>query len=525
MRYGRTDSILAHTKSEMPHWLLKRASLTPDRLALVAKGEAWTFRELNERVQQTAKRFIQIGIQADDHVALLAHNGPHTVTIIHALHYVGAVLIPLNTRLTTDELTWQVEDAAASWLIGDEANAENARSISKKRPGTQVVIWSDILSLQPDEARFALKSTISLTDRQAIMYTSGTTGKPKGVMLSYGNHWWSAVSSALNLGLHINDRWLISVPLFHMSGLSILMRSVIYGITAVIHETFDPEAANRAIMEDDVTIASVVSDMLRRMVECLGDARYPETFRCMLLGGGPVPMPLLEQCQQKGIPVFQTYGLTETASQIATLSPEYMLTKAGSAGKPLFPAELRIEAEDGTIREPEKEGEIVVKGPSVTSGYWQREAATREAIRDGWLYTGDIGYVDADGFLYVLDRRSDLLISGGENVYPAEIESVLTSHPAVAEAGVTGIRDRRWGQVPVAFVVLHTGKDVTEQDLKTFCRKRLARYKVPVRVLFVDALPRNSANKLLRRELLNLIQNKEERDRMEIDPKHAEGTK
>lgn len=516
---------MEQTKNEMPHWLLKRASLTPDRLALVAEDETWTFRELNERAQQTAKHFMQMGLQAGDHVALLAHNGSHTVTLIHALSYVGAVLIPLNIRLTTDELTWQVEDAAASWLIGDEAHAGKARTIAKKRPGTQVVIWPDTLSLQPDETRFALNSTISLADRQAIMYTSGTTGKPKGVMLSYGNHWWSAAGSALNLGLHIDDRWLISVPLFHMSGLSILMRSVIYGITAVIHETFDPEEANRAITEDGVTIVSVVSDMLRRMVECLGDARYPETLRCVLLGGGPVPMPILEQCQQKGIPVFQTYGLTETASQIATLSPEYMLTKAGSAGKPLFPAELRIVAEDGTICEAEKEGEIVVKGPSVTSGYWQREQATKEAIRDGWLYTGDIGYVDADGFLYVLDRRSDLLISGGENVYPAEIESVLISHPAVAEAGVTGIRDRRWGQVPVAFVVLHAGKDVTEQDLITFCRKRLARYKVPVHVQFVDALPRNSANKLLRRKLLNLLENEDKCDNMVNNTNLSEGAK
>jgi O-succinylbenzoic acid--CoA ligase len=243
--------------------------------------------------------------------------------------------------------------------------------------------------------------------------------------------------------------------------------------------------------------------MLARMLEDLGERRYPSSFRCMLLGGGPAPLPLLEACTDKGIPIYQTYGMTETASQIVTLPPEYMLTKLGSAGKPLFQAEVRIMNGQAPAA-PGEPGEIQVRGPNVTRGYWNRPEATAEALRDGWLATGDIGFLDEEGFLYVLDRRSDLIISGGENVYPAEIEAVLLGHPAVAEAGVCGVADERWGQVPVAYVKLAEDATVSEEELRAYCGTRLARYKLPARIRFVDALPRNAAGKLLRRELPKL---------------------
>lgn len=492
------------TAQTMPNWLMKRAKLTPERIAIVHGNESWTFSELDQRARRKAKRLLQQGVREGDRVALLMQNGGHAVAMIHALHYIGAVLIPLNTRLAVAELRLQLDDSEPCLLVFDHSQTASARALARALPELPLLAWEDLTLGAAEKTCASLKSSLSLGDLQAIMYTSGTTGRPKGVMLTYGNHWWSAVGSALNLGLHTNDRWLMSVPLFHMSGLSILMRSVIYGITAVIHETFDPTAVNRAIAEEGVTIVSVVSTMLNQMVNQLGASVYPDSLRCLLLGGGPAPKPLLEKCHRKGIPVFQTYGLTETASQIATLSAEYMLRKSGSAGQPLFPSKLRIE-ENGREQPPGKAGEIVVKGPNVTPGYWRRERETATAIRDGWLYTGDIGYVDEEGFLYVLDRRSDLIISGGENVYPAEIEAVLMSHPAVREAGVSGIDDPDWGQVPVAFVVLNDGAGTNEKELQSLCRERLAGYKQPKRIYFVEALPRTGANKLLRRELLNLI--------------------
>ena len=326
--------------------------------------------------------------------------------------------------------------------------------------------------------------TIDLDAIHSIVYTSGTTGRPKGALLTFGNHWWSAVGSALNLGLLPEDRWLAPLPLFHVGGLSILVRSVVYGIPAIVLERFDAAAVNRAIDDERATIVSVVAAMLQRMLAERGDRPYPPWLRCVLLGGGPAPRPLLEECAGRGLPVVQTYGLTEAASQVATLAPEDALRKLGSAGKPLMPTELRI---DG--------GEILVRGPTVSPGYWNH----RTEREDGWLRTGDLGRLDDEGYLYVLDRREDLIVSGGENVYPAEVEAVLLAHPLVEEAAVVGRADQRWGAVPIAFV--RARGEVSSEELLSFCRARLAGYKVPGAIRLVDALPRNAAGKLLRREL------------------------
>ncbi|MFD1408782.1 o-succinylbenzoate--CoA ligase [Kroppenstedtia eburnea] len=486
---------------EMPHWLAKRAFLTPERIALICEGEKWSFRRLEEEVGRMARRLTGWGLKQGDRVALLMGNGLQMVTLIHAVTRLGGVVVPLNTRLAPEEIAWQVEDAGVRmWVV--DTDHEPKAAAARGSCGTTAFTWEELTRLPEEEVE--LPSRLSLNDLHTIMYTSGTTGRPKGVMLTWGNHWWSATSSALNLGLDPGDRWLAAVPLFHMSGLSILMRSLIYGMTAVIHPAFDPAAANRSIREEGVSIVSVVGTMLTRMLEELGGGSYPEHFRCMLLGGGPAPKSLLERCKDKGVPVFQTYGMTETASQIVTLAPEDSLRKLGSAGKPLFPSELRI-VKKGVDLPPGEAGEIAVRGPNVTGGYWKRPDATMETIREGWLYTGDLGYLDEEGFLYVLDRRSDLIISGGENVYPAEVEAVLTAHPAVEEAGVTGAPHEVWGQVPIGFVRLQPGTATGEEELVRHCRERLARYKVPVRIHFVSHLPKNASNKLLRRELLQLV--------------------
>ena len=254
--------------------------------------------------------------------------------------------------------------------------------------------------------------------------------------------------------------------------------------------------------------------MLQRMLTDLDDnwdgARYPATLRCVLLGGGPVPFPLLAASMQRGIPVVQTYGLTESGSQAVTLSPADALRKLGSAGRPLPAVQLRVMSEhENRPAAPGEAGEILLKGPTITPGYADRPEATAQAFHDGWFATGDIGYLDGDGYLFVLDRRSDLIISGGENVYPAEIESVLQSHPAVKEAGVCGQVDAQWGQVPVAFVVLRPDSTVTSQELLAYTKQKLARYKQPQAIYFVAELPHTSSGKLLRRALPQLLQTAE----------------
>ena len=483
----------------MPEWLRQRAHLSPDRLALVFEDERWTFAELDRRVSGAAGRLTVAGVEPENLVALLARNGSGFAQLVHAVPRLGAVLVPLNVRLTTDELAWQLRDSGAKFLVSDEPNAANAAELKKSLPSLSCLSLAELTEHDDTERLDVGEERVSLSAVHSVIYTSGTSGRPKGAMLTFGNHLWSALGSALNLGLRSDDRWLACMPLFHVGGLAILLRSVIYGSTAVVQESFDPDTVNRAIDEDAITTVSVVSAMLSRMLEARGERSYPETLRCVLAGGGPLPRRLLEECVRRSVPVVQTYGLTEAASQVATLSPEDAPLKLGSAGRPLFATEIRIVDEQGRTLPAGEAGEIVVRGPTVTSGYLNDIEATARALRDGWLHTGDIGHLDEEGLLYVLDRRDDLIVSGGENVYPAEVEEVLRSHPAVLDAAVVGLPDERWGRRVAAAVALRPGSEPDEEELLTFCRNHLASYKTPTQLRIVEQLPRNAAGKLLRR--------------------------
>ncbi|HEU4631961.1 MAG TPA: o-succinylbenzoate--CoA ligase, partial [Gemmatimonadaceae bacterium] len=340
---------------------------------------------------------------------------------------------------------------------------------------------------------------------RTIVYTSGTTGRPKGAMLTHGNHWWSAVGSALNLGVRPDDRWLACLPLFHVGGQAILLRAALYGITALVHDGFDAHAVSRAIDEEGVTHVSLVAATLHRLLDARGGRPMPPSLRCVLLGGGPAPRPLLERCARAGVPVVQTYGLTETASQVATLAPEDALRRLGSAGRPLYPNALRIADAQGRDVPPGEPGEILVRGPVVTAGYLNRPEETARALAGGWLHTGDVGRLDAEGYLYVLDRREDLIVTGGENVYPAEVEAALLAHAAVAEAGVVGLPDERWGQRVVAVVRVSDGMATDAEALRAHCRTLLGGYKVPAEIrLVTEPLPRTASGKLRRVELRKL---------------------
>ena len=483
----------------MPNILIKRALLTPNRIAIYFQDQTLTFHDLYECSLKVSGRLQALGIRKGQFVGVLLKNHLDTVTILFALQLLGARAVILNNRLTAAELVFQLKDSRSTFLILEESFTQTEAVITEQIDQLTTITKTKLTQIKPEEPY--IQEEISLTDICTIMYTSGTTGNPKGVIQTYGNHWWSSTGSALNLGTIDSDCWLCAVPLFHISGYSILMRSIIYGMPIVLHEHFDVEQTIKDIQLKKVTIMSVVGTMLTQIVEALEDRRLPASFRCMLLGGGPAPLPLLEACVKKDIPVFQSYGMTETSSQIVTLSPEDSLQKLGSAGKPLFPSQLRIELENGESAQAGMPGEIVVKGPNVTPGYLNRSEATEEKIREGWLYTGDIGYLDEQGFLFVKDRRSDLIISGGENIYPAELEAILLAHPDVMDAGVTGIEDKKWGQVPVAFIVKKKDTNLSGEELQRFCMERLAKYKLPKAFYFTEQLPRNAAKKLLRRKL------------------------
>lgn len=490
------------TMTTMPNWLKQRAALSPQRIAVETADAAWTFAELDQMARSLAAKFFRLGIKEGKRVAILQTNSVAMIGTYHALSYLGATAVPLNIRLSVPELLWQIRDCEASCLLYDEGCQTQAEVLEED--GIKAYHIHSLDESDPDED-INFKDELALDEPHTIIYTSGTTGRPKGVILTYGNHWWSAVGSALNLGLNMNDKWLLCLPMFHVSGLSILMKNVIYGMPIYLQSKFNASEVNQVIRERGVTMMSAVSAMVTKLLDDLKEKAYPGHFRCLLLGGGPAPLPMLEKCRDKGIPVFQTYGLSETASQIVTLSPEYMFEKLGSAGKPLFPAQIRIIDQEGRELTAMEEGEIIVKGPNITPGYWHRPSETNSVLANGWLKTGDIGYLDHDGFLYVLDRRKDMFISGGENVYPAEVEAALLAHPDIAEAGVIGVHDDEWGKVPAAFIRVRPSSDITESDVQMFLRDHLAGYKIPKYVYFVDELPRNASGKLLRRLLIERL--------------------
>ncbi|TDL34172.1 o-succinylbenzoate--CoA ligase [Jeotgalibacillus sp. S-D1] len=474
------------------HWLTKRASLTPNRLALRFEEESWTFGELLDETNSMAKKLQSLQL-VNKPVALLIQNTARAVILIHALQKLGLTVVMLNPRLKIPEWHFQLADSEAQLLIADDRFElhTDLKDVIK-------VLTIDALEQLPLSTKAVQEYE---RDTCSIMYTSGTTGQPKGVKQTYENHFTSAVGSALNIGLNPDDSWICAVPIFHISGYSILMRSVIYGNNVTLYEKFDEKSVHQDLVQGNATMISVVATMLTRLLAVRGNETYHERFRCMLLGGGPAAGHVVQECFQAGIPVFQTYGMTETSSQFATLIPEDSRRKIGSSGKPLFLNEIKIIDSDHKKSGPNEIGEIAVKGPNVTTGYINRPSANREAFQDDWFYTGDIGYLDEEGFLFVLDRRSDLIISGGENIYPAEIEAVLSSHPSIEEAAVVGKKDSIWGEVPAAFVVQSTSGQIKKSALTEYCLDRLAGYKVPKTIYFMDKLPRNASNKLLRREL------------------------
>ena len=473
-----------------PNWIKQRAYLTPNRVAVSFHDEEWTFRALYDKSVTLAYQLNAYELTGK-RVAILAPSTPALIEVLYACMQAQCEMVLLNGRLSKQELAYQIADAEVERIL--VADSE----LDKLTHDERILLFTELHKQQqkPYEIASEWDEDFALT----IMYTSGTTGFPKGVCQTMGNHSSSAVSSALNLGLSEHDAWLCTVPIFHISGFSIVVRSLLYGMKIRLYEKFDAKRCAEEIANGSVTKMSVVAVTLEQILTQMEQANLTAhpNFTTMLAGGGPVPAAYLQRAQTLHLCVAQTYGMTETASQTTTLASEEAFRKIGSAGKPLFFNQVRID-------EPNEEGigEILVRGPHVTPRYVGKFNNKPTTI-EGWLHTGDIGYLDEEGFLYVVDRRSDLIISGGENIYPAEIENVLLAHEAVKEAGVCGIEDKKWGQVPVAFIVMK--EDISEQQLKDFCKMNLANYKIPKYFHFVDELPRNGSNKLLRRQLKKLL--------------------
>lgn len=477
----------------MPHWLSKQAKLAPHHTAIeMTDGTYVTFLQLKQKSTTFAYKLAKIGVTKGSRVAILSTNSLDMVITLHALTYLQAVAVMINTKLTKEEITYQLETADVTLLIQTE-NLHKEKQLGYKNTYT----FTDVHKLEG--LQVPLADDISLHLPCTMMFTSGTTGKPKAVIHTYGNHWWSAIGSMLNLGLHKDDKWLLTLPIFHVGGLSILLKSVIYGMEIFLMEKYDPVILYQTLKEKNITIASLVTLMLRDLINNVKEESVPPSLRCILLGGGAVPAPLLQQVKEKQIPLFQSYGMTETSSQIVTLGEEDSIRKIGSSGKPLFPADIKI-------AEPDENGigEIIVKGPMVIKGYDKNPKANKKSFEDGWFRSGDLGLIDEEGFLYVVERRTDLIISGGENIYPSEIENVLLEIPTVKEVAVVGKPDETWGQVPVGFIVC-TDESLDESSILDVVKTKLASFKIPKEIYFLSDLPKTASNKIMRHQLVKML--------------------
>jgi len=488
-------------------WLLRRAELSPNATALELGDETLSYRELARATHARARALQASGVREGDVVAVLLPSGLAFVEMVHAASALGITLLLLNTRQTASEIAFQLSDGGAGFLVhgaGElrEKAAEASSALGElRRIDLEADDPASHRAAQGSEDLPPLLSRIDLERPIVILYTSGTTGKPKGVPLSLANFLASAAGAAALLGPDVQERWLLCLPLFHVGGLSILLRGVLAGTTVVLHDRFDPREVSEALDARSISGISLVANMLQRVLDARAGRPAPASLKCILLGGGPAARSLLSRARASGFPLAPTYGLTEAASQVAT-SPPGMGEEEGDDGAlPLPGAELRIVGPEGEVLRPGEEGEICVRGPMVMRGYWKRDRGAGDALREGWLFTGDIGGLTPDGRLRVFDRRSDLIVSGGENVYPAEIEMVLLEHRGVAEAGVAGVPDARFGSRPVAWVVEQPGAEVDLAALRDECEERLAAYKVPVRFHLIEALPRNATGKLMRGKL------------------------
>jgi fatty-acyl-CoA synthase len=456
-------------------WLRDRARVTPNRIAIDFYGRDVTYAELDARSDELAR-----SLTRGERVATLTRNSPEHVVAFFACAKAGAILVPISWRLSPYEVAYQLDDSEPSlFLVEDEcaAAADEALALAEVAPARE-----------PREGR---PGRPQAEDPLLIVYTSGTTGRPKGAVLTHANCFWTNLSFDLAVGVDRDDVVLQALPQFHSGGWNVQTLLALWkGAKVVLERALEPARVLALIEEKRVTAMMGVPAVYLFMSE---EPRFREadlsSLRKAVVGGAPMPVPLLDVWAERGVEIVQGYGLTEAAPNVLCLPPEDARRKAGFAGKPYPYVECALAEAD----------ELIVRGPNVFPGYWRNPEATAEVLRDGWLRTGDVAEVDSEGFYRIRGRLKELVISGGENVYPAEVEAVLVEHPAVVAAAVVGVPDERWGEVCAAFVCLRA--ETTDDDLTSWCRTRLAHFKVPKSFHVVEELPRNSMGKVQKSEL------------------------
>ncbi len=488
-------------------WIDRHAAFTPDRVALVCDGEQTTYAALAETIARTAGLLHdRLGVRLGDRVAWLGHNATEMLALLFACSRLGAIFLPLNWRLAAPEHAWILDDCQPKALFADTGFAAHAISLHAGQPEMRLVGVGGAVDGMLDHATLAAAArplaaspdAVGLSSTVLLCYTSGTTGQPKGALLDQRALLFNALNSLHMHGLTATDRVLTTLPMFHVGGLNIQTLPALYaGATVVLHRQFDPRATLAALAGDGITLAVLVPAQLVALL-ALPEWATVELgrLRSLTTGSTLVPLGLIERVHARGLPLIQVYGSTETAPIASYLVAADAERKAGSCGLPALHCEIRIVDDAGRDVAPGDSGELLVRGPNVMRGYWNQPQTTTEALVDGWYRSGDIGHADADGFLWIDDRMKEVIISGGENIYPAELENLLAEHPDLVEAAVVGRADPKWGEVPVAVVVARAGGQLDATTVRGWFDGRLARFKHPHEVVFRDALPRNAMGKV-----------------------------
>lgn len=494
--------------------LRKRAQISANSEAFVEfeRDRRFSYLDLNTRCNRTASALLALGVQPGDRIATLLRNSIEFIETYYACAKIGAVLVPVNWRLVPREINYILDDAGASVLVFDAEFAGSLSEALATRQGLQVGEGEipHANTVQDYDVFVSAQSSDELEliggddDLLFIMYTSGTTGHPKGVMQSHVGMLWAELTSMSTSDMRGNDRFQMAMPMFHVGCLVPVSQIVHRGACGVILRDIDMGTMFQSIERERVSITMSVPALLQFMLVAPEREQYDiSSIRWIATGAAPVPVSLLNAYEAIGIVIYQAYGLTESGGPGTLLLPADAEAKVGSCGKPQMHTEVRVVDSKGQDILPgsDQVGELLLAGKHMMQGYWNKPEATADALKDGWLHSGDLVRIDADGFIFICDRKKDMIISGGENIYPAELENVLAASPDVQEAAVIGVPSEKWGETPLAIIVLTPQSQATAESIEEYCKENLAAYKVPKRYEFADALPRNPSGKLLKPKL------------------------
>ncbi|OZI10774.1 o-succinylbenzoate--CoA ligase [Bacillaceae bacterium SAS-127] len=493
-------------------WLTKHCERFPDKEAIIYENIRLTYKQLNNRTNQLSHALIDLGVRKGDRVCALLLNTNEFLETMFACAKIGAIFVPINTRISLEEVEYIVRDSSGHIFMCDRRLINIAERLRERNTPVQYFICTGssasamvayeklLANFSGEEPQFELR----LDDIHLIMYTSGTTGKPKGAMITHGNMQWNAINCLSFLPIEKSEITYTVAPLFHIGGLNIFTTPVIYkGGTVVLSDKFDPQLTLEMIEKEKATSTFLVPSMWLAIMQFPRFLEYDiRSLRLNLSGGAPCPITVIEYFQEKGVPFFEGFGLTETAPIVSMLDDQNSIRKRGSIGKTPLHVEVKI-VNSMDMEVPHGEvGELLVRGPNIFVGYWNNPLETQRAIKNDWFYTGDLAKMDEEGFLYIVDRKKDMVISGGENIYPIEIEQVLFRMPNVKEVAVVGVPHEKWGESTKAYIVLSDPmQDITLADVVKFCDGRLGRFKIPSQLEILDGLPRNATGKILKRVL------------------------